>query len=105
MTETEREMRFCTLASSSSGNCTYVSGGGTEILIDAGISMRRIKQALCLIGTNISAVSAIVITHEHSDHTAAIAMLTKYCRVPIYAPRGTAEEIVRSVPAAARRYL
>ena len=58
----------CTLFSGSSGNCTYISAGGNEFLIDAGVSTRSIKNALSDIGTDISRISAVFLTHEHDDH-------------------------------------
>lgn len=62
-------MKFCLLASGSSGNCTYVSAGETEILIDAGISLSRVSKELTALGTEPSNIAAILISHEHTDHT------------------------------------
>jgi phosphoribosyl 1,2-cyclic phosphodiesterase len=84
------KMRLVTLASGSKGNCTLISGGEWNILIDAGISMRRIKQGLALCGLTLDDVDAILITHEHSDHVSALPMLAKHCNIPIYAPRTVA---------------
>ena len=83
-------MEFYTLASSSSGNAALVRSGGTSILLDAGISARRIAQALSLLGMTPEDLDAILITHEHSDHVNGIATLTKKYAVPVYASRGTA---------------
>ncbi|MCI8387870.1 MAG: MBL fold metallo-hydrolase [Clostridiales bacterium] len=73
-----------TLASSSRGNCTYVRCNDTELLIDAGISMRRIETALCGLGTKLSNISAIFITHEHSDHVSALETISKKYPIPVH---------------------
>ncbi len=83
-------MEFYTLASSSSGNAALIRSGKTAILLDAGISARRIAQALALLGMTPEELDAILITHEHSDHVGGIATLTKKYAIPVYASRGTA---------------
>ena len=84
-------MDFYTLASSSGGNAALVRGGGALVLIDAGISARRIAQSLAQLGLSLAELSCVLITHEHSDHTAGLKTLTKKCGVPVYASRGTAQ--------------
>ena len=79
-------MRVCTLASGSSGNSLYIETENTKILVDAGISMRQITLRLEKIGVQLSDIDAVVITHEHSDHTHAIKRLN----VPIYVTTATA---------------
>lgn len=79
-------MEICTFASGSSGNCTLVSSGETKLLVDAGISMRRIKSCLRNFDLTIDDLTAIVVTHEHSDHMKALRMIHKYHNVPIFAP-------------------
>jgi len=83
-------MEFYTLASSSGGNAALVRCGGTAVLLDAGISARRITQSLALLGMTPDELDAILITHEHSDHVSGLATLTKKYAVPVYASRGTA---------------
>lgn len=73
-----------TLASGSSGNCTYVCCGDTEFLIDAGISRRDISKKLATLGSSLDRLAAIFVTHEHSDHIKGIEMLAKYDRIPIF---------------------
>ena len=78
------EIRFLTLYSGSEGNATYVSSGNTEILIDAGKSARTLCMALRDIGTDISNISAIFITHEHTDHVSALEVISKHHKIPIH---------------------
>lgn len=78
-------MQVHVLASGSTGNAVFLNFGDTNILIDAGISTRRIKQRLEAIGTDIAALDAVLITHEHRDHVNGLATLTKKYRVPVYA--------------------
>ena len=61
-------MRFCILRSGSSGNCTLLEHNNCRILIDAGMSQKRIREVLEEAGTTPEGISAIVITHLHSDH-------------------------------------
>lgn len=84
---------ICTLASGSSGNATLISHGNTHILVDAGISMRRINAALKGFGLSLHDVSALLITHSHSDHVSALKTMQKHCDFPIYASDGTAFDL------------
>lgn len=84
---------FRTLASGSGGNAVLVSGGGTHILIDAGISWRRITTALRAVGLTAEDLSAILITHEHADHIGALATMVKHNFIPVYASQGTARQL------------
>lgn len=77
-------VRFLTLYSGSEGNATYISSGSTEILIDAGKSARTLCAALRDIGTDISNISAIFITHEHTDHISALEVISKHHEIPIH---------------------
>ncbi len=79
-----------TLASGSEGNCLLLSGGGVHLLVDAGISARRITASLRELGLSPQDVTAVLLTHEHTDHTAGLATLTKQYRLPLYASDGTA---------------
>ena len=77
-------MRLCSIASGSSGNCIYVGHASTHLLIDAGISGKRIEQGLESIGVNPGEISGILVTHEHSDHIQGIGVLARKYRIPIY---------------------
>ena len=78
------QMMICPLFSGSSGNCTYVSCGRTSILVDAGKNERQIADALLSIGADAKRISAILITHEHTDHIRALHGLAKKYSIPIY---------------------
>lgn len=87
---------FCTLASGSSGNCHYFGSEEEGILVDAGISARRIKKSLDEIGTGIQRIKAIFITHDHIDHISALTRLTKTYQIPVYCTEGTWKGILRN---------
>lgn len=80
----------CVLASGSKGNCTYVSDGQTRILIDAGISCRRIEELLKAKGISISSINAVLVTHEHTDHIMGLRTLDTKYGIPILANQKTA---------------
>lgn len=82
-----------TLASGSEGNCLLLSDGTTHLLVDAGISARRIKTALSQLGLTADDLSAILITHEHTDHTCGLRTLTRHHAVPLYASAPTARRL------------
>ena len=86
-------MRLVSIASGSSGNCVYVGTDTTSILVDAGISNKRIQQGLGEIGIKGEEVDAVVITHEHSDHIRGLGVLARRYEIPIYATKETLEEI------------
>lgn len=92
-------MHLFTLASGSSGNCYLLSSGSTHLLLDAGISARRITRALKGLGLDPRALSGVLVTHEHSDHVAGLATLTKQLALPIYASYGTGRQLCRCSPA------
>ena len=82
-----------TLSSGSSGNALLISQGGTHLLVDAGISCRRITTALGELGLGAADLSAILITHTHSDHIAGLQTLLKRCDRPIFASGRTVREL------------
>lgn len=86
-------MTITTLASGSSGNCILVSHGTTHLLVDAGISCRRIKNALISLGLTPGDLTAILITHEHSDHISGLATLFKQYHLPVWCSRGTGRQL------------
>ena len=84
-------MRFCSLFSSSSGNSTFIGSAKTGILIDAGVSTKRIKEALIAREIDPSALGGIFITHEHIDHIKGMRILASTYNIPVFAPVGTLE--------------
>ncbi len=81
----DRMACFCTLASGSSGNSTYIGSGVGGVLIDAGISCRAIFAALQSRGIERTGIGAVFITHEHIDHVKGLKVLLKRLAVPVYA--------------------
>ena len=96
-------MRLTTFASGSTGNCALLTMDGVHILLDAGISCRRICEHLRLSGVKPEDLAAILITHEHSDHIAGLATLVKRCAAPVCAPRAVAGYLDRTVAGVAAR--
>ena len=92
-------MEFYTLASSSAGNAALVCHENTHILIDAGISCRRITQSLAALSLTLDDLDGILITHEHIDHVKGLAMFLKKTEVPVFASRGTAAALTAKEPA------
>ena len=86
-------MRLVSIASGSRGHCIYAGTDNTHILIDAGISNKRIEQGLNDIGVKGSELDGVFITHEHSDHVKGLGVLARKHGVPIYATKETLEEI------------
>lgn len=86
-------MRMCSIASGSSGNCIYIGSGSSHILIDAGISGKRVEAGLRELQLKGTDVNGILITHEHSDHIRGLGVLARKFEVPIYATPGTAAAI------------
>ena len=75
-----------------------LSSGDTHILIDAGLSLRRLEAALRQAGLSVQDIGGVLITHEHSDHVSGLAMLSKHCGVPIYAPHTVANRLRGAYP-------
>lgn len=80
-------LRFLSFGSGSSGNCYYIESDGEAIIIDAGIGIRTIKKYFSTYGINQSCIKSIFITHDHTDHVAAVASLAIYLRIPVYATK------------------
>ena len=86
-------LKVATLASGSSGNCAVVSDGRVHLLLDAGISARRILQGLRELDIQGSELAGILITHEHADHIAGLAVLCRQLEAEVYATAATARQI------------
>lgn len=83
--EVEREFGFSILASGSSGNCTYVESQNTRLLIDAGLSGKKILSLFDEIDRSPDQLDAIFVTHEHKDHIHGVGVLSRKYNIPIYA--------------------
>lgn len=84
-------MRCISLASGSSGNCYYIGNKQNGVLVDAGISAKQTLLRMASNGISSDNVKAILITHEHTDHTRGSDVLARALQIPIYATRKTAE--------------
>ncbi|MBQ9279877.1 MAG: MBL fold metallo-hydrolase [Clostridia bacterium] len=82
-------IKFCNLYSGSSGNSTYIETDNSKILIDAGVSCQKISKALSQIGVELDEINAILVTHEHIDHTKGLTTITKKFNTPVYATSKT----------------
>lgn len=90
-------MKACILASGSSGNCIFVGSRQERVLIDAGLSARETARRLDQIGVPVSTISAVCLTHEHSDHIAGLVTLHQRHGLRLFANSGTIEAIRHDV--------
>jgi len=86
-------LKFCVLASGSSGNSAFIATKRTRVLVDAGLSFRELSKRLAAIGEQPDRIDAILVTHEHCDHIAGLARFARRVPVPIYVTRLTAPVI------------
>ena len=86
-------MRLTVFASGSTGNCALVSQGDTHLLVDVGISCRRIGSCLAHWNLSPQAITAALITHPHRDHVAGLEVLIKHTDFPIYATAPAARQL------------
>lgn len=82
-------MWFCSLYSGSSGNCIFVGTKRTKVLVDAGLSGKKIIKGLDEIGVSPKEIDAILVTHEHVDHTKGVGILSRMFDIPVYANNNT----------------
>ena len=88
-------MRLCSIASGSSGNCIYVGSDHTHLMVDAGICGKRIEQGLNSLELSAKDMDGILITQEHVDHVKGLGVMARKYALPIYATKGTLDEIRR----------
>ena len=74
---------FCSLSSSSSGNCLLVCSDNCNILVDVGISMKKINTELEKINLTLNDINAILVTHEHIDHCKALSTINRKYNIPL----------------------
>ena len=86
-------MRMMPIASGSSGNCIYIGSDDTHILIDAGISRKKIEEGLNSIDVSLKDIDAVFVTHEHIDHIKGLGVLARKYGIPVYSTQGTIEKM------------
>lgn len=91
-------MKMCSIASGSSGNCIYIANEDTHILVDVGISKKRIVEGLKGIGVDATDIDAILITHEHSDHISGLGVMSRAYGIPIYGTKETLDAVAHYKP-------
>ncbi len=94
-------LRYCSLFSGSSGNCTYVGTADGGLLIDAGVSAKRIENAMREREIEPKSIRAVLVTHEHSDHVAGLRVLCKRYGWPVLASEGTLDALTEGDKVAA----
>ena len=90
-------MRMTVLASGSKGNSTVIASAETRVLVDAGLSCRELMKRMAMVKEDPSALDAILITHEHTDHVAGLAVLARRLRIPVYFTEPTHRAWVRQM--------
>lgn len=86
-------VRLTILGSGSSGNCAYVETDEARLLIDAGFSLRQIRERLATINRTPENLTGVLVTHEHSDHVQGLLQLSKKLKIPIYCNRPTKDAL------------
>ncbi len=84
-----------TLYSGSSGNCVYIKTPDTELLIDAGVNARAVETGLGKVESSLSRISAIFITHEHTDHTKGLEVISKKHHIPTHMITASAKAMIK----------
>ena len=75
------------------GNCLYVESENTKLLIDAGVSLKKIETGLNSLNIDPSSIDGLLITHEHTDHIQSLGNLSKKYNIPVYANQKTFDEM------------
>src|SRR5262249_28985055 len=86
-------MRFASLASGSRGNASLVEFGSTLLMIDCGLPLKIVEERLVAVGREPRDVTALLVTHEHSDHAQGIASFARRYNTPLWMTPGTASAI------------
>ena len=89
-------LEFCSLASGSSGNCLYVASPAAALLIDCGISGKKVLERLDEIDADLSKFKGILITHDHKDHIGCVGVISRKLGIPVYATKPTLNSILSS---------
>ena len=86
-------LRFCILGSGSAGNAALLQSDETRVLVDAGFSARKLGELLAAAGASLAGIDAILLTHEHGDHSAGLNGLSRYPHIRVFANRATAQAL------------
>ncbi|MBE5816569.1 MAG: MBL fold metallo-hydrolase [Clostridiales bacterium] len=90
-------LSVCSLQSGSNGNCTFISNGRTNLLIDCGIPLKTLEEGLYSIGVSPSSIHGVFVTHEHSDHIKSVGAISRRYGVPIFANTSTWEAMEKKI--------
>lgn len=101
----EKRLKAYTLFSSSKGNSSLVCYGGDAFLIDAGASCKQLEECVTSLGYSLNALRGIFISHEHSDHTKGLAVLTKRYGLPVYTAPECMAVISMTAPCAEEHFV
>ena len=82
-------LKFCSLYSGSTGNSLFIESDNVKLLVDSGVSAKKVEDGLNSIGVNINDIDAILVTHEHSDHIQSLGTISKKFNIPVYANQKT----------------
>lgn len=102
---TEKRLRAYSLFSSSSANSSLICYGGDAFLIDAGASCKQIENSVTALGYSLGSLRGVFVSHEHSDHTKGLAVLTKRYGLPIYTASECMDVISVTAPSAERDFV
>jgi phosphoribosyl 1,2-cyclic phosphodiesterase len=97
ISDTACSLSVCVLASGSKGNAIHISDGHTHLLMDAGLSGIEIQRRMEAARLDIRRLSAIVVSHEHSDHVRGVGVLARRYDLPVYMTHGTATAAARQL--------
>ncbi|MCG8484346.1 MAG: MBL fold metallo-hydrolase [Clostridia bacterium] len=89
--------KFCSIASGSSGNCYVIASQNSKILLDAGVSGKKITAGLNSVGVAPEEIEAILVTHEHTDHIKGAGIFSRKYDTPIYANEATWQAMQSSI--------
>ncbi len=82
-------IEFCSLASGSSGNCLYIESPEAAVLVDCGISGKKVTDTLTDIGKSTKKIKGVLVTHDHSDHISGVGVISRKLKIPVYASEMT----------------
>lgn len=82
-------LRYLTLLSGSSGNAAFIENERDAVLLDGGLSFRTLSRLCAARGADLSKVRALLLTHEHADHSKGAGVIARKLGVPVHATRGT----------------